>query len=80
LPKENEPKERAPVSLGPTDFPVLLEAAGSLKTRRYAQTVQTPFTAASVVLSSVPMGKFLEIILKNLLNTKPNNTIHSLAA
>ncbi len=33
LPKENEPKEKAPVSLGPADFLALLKTAGSLKTR-----------------------------------------------
>jgi hypothetical protein len=38
LPKENEPKEKAPVSLGPSDSPILLEAAGILKTR-LAQTI-----------------------------------------
>jgi hypothetical protein len=59
MPKENEPKEKALVSLGPTDSPVLLEAAGTLKTR-YAQTVQIPYSAASAVLSCVPMGKFIE--------------------
>jgi hypothetical protein len=38
-------------SLGPTkrDFPALLESAGSLKTR-FAQTVQTPISADSVLL------------------------------
>ncbi|MBU1138589.1 MAG: hypothetical protein KKA76_06405, partial [Proteobacteria bacterium] len=49
-PKENEAKERASVSLGPSDFLALLEVAGSLKTR-FAQTVQTPKSAPSVVLS-----------------------------
>jgi len=34
---------------------VLLDAAGALQTR-YAQTVQTPFSAASPVLGCVPMG------------------------
>jgi len=38
------------VSLGPSDFLALLEVAGSLKTR-FAQTVQTPKSAPSVVLS-----------------------------
>ncbi len=38
------------MSLGPSDFLALLEAAGSLKTR-FAQTVQTPLSAPSVVLS-----------------------------
>ena len=38
LPKENEPKEKAPVSFGPSDSVVLLKAAGILKTR-FAQTV-----------------------------------------
>jgi hypothetical protein len=38
LPKENEPKERAPVPLGPADCLALLEAAGNLQTR-FAQTV-----------------------------------------
>jgi hypothetical protein len=61
-------KERAPVSLGPTDYPVLLEAAGILKTRevyaplRGAQTAQNPYSAASAVLSYVQMGRFLKII------------------
>jgi hypothetical protein len=53
--KENEPKEKAPVSLGPSDYLVLLKSAGSLKTR-FAQTVQTPISAAFAVLSCVPMG------------------------
>jgi hypothetical protein len=42
LPKENEPKEKAPVSLGPADCPALLEAVWILQTR-FAQTVQNPF-------------------------------------
>jgi len=50
LPKENEPKEKAPVPLGPSGCPSLLEAAGILQTR-FAQTVQNPFSAASAVLS-----------------------------
>jgi len=33
LPKENEPKEKAPVPFGPLDSVVLLKAAGILKTR-----------------------------------------------
>jgi hypothetical protein len=41
LPKENEPKERAPVTLGPAGTLRAVQFAGSLKTR-YAQTVQTP--------------------------------------
>ncbi len=55
--KENEAKEMAPVSLGPSDFLVLLKNAVSLKTR-FDQTVQTPFSASSVVLSEcqVSMG------------------------
>jgi len=35
-------------------FPVLLESAGSLKTR-FAQTVQTPFSAVSAVLGCMTM-------------------------
>jgi hypothetical protein len=42
LPKEKEPKERAPVAFGPADCPPLLEEAGILQTR-FAQTVQNPF-------------------------------------
>jgi len=41
LPKENEPKEKAPVELGLSDCPVLLETVGILKTR-FTQTVQNP--------------------------------------
>jgi hypothetical protein len=62
--KENEPKERAPGHLSACGgYPALLEVAGSLKTRevynplRGAQTVQTPFSATSAVLSCVTMGK-----------------------
>jgi hypothetical protein len=33
LPKEKEPKERAPVPLGPSDSLALLDAAGILQTR-----------------------------------------------
>jgi len=55
MPIENEPKERAPASLGPSGTLRALKSAGSLKTR-YAQTVQTPYTAHFRVLSYVPMG------------------------
>jgi hypothetical protein len=41
----------APLSAG---FPVLLDPAGSLKTR-FAQTVQTPFSAVSAVLGCMTM-------------------------
>jgi hypothetical protein len=41
LPKENEPKEKAPVAIGPSDCPVLLETVKILKTR-FAQTIQNP--------------------------------------
>jgi hypothetical protein len=41
VPKENEPKERAPVTLGPAGTLRSIKSAGSLKTR-CAQTVQTP--------------------------------------
>jgi len=56
LPKENEPKEKAPVPLGPSDYPVLLEAVGILKTR-FAQTVQNPLSTSSVVLGKCQWGK-----------------------
>jgi hypothetical protein len=55
MPKENEPKERAPASLGPSGTLRALKSAGSLKTR-FAQTVQTPFPSDFMVLSYVPMG------------------------
>ncbi len=38
MPKENEPKEKAPVAFGPSDFLALLEAVRNLQTR-FAQTV-----------------------------------------
>jgi hypothetical protein len=41
----------APLSAG---YPVLLDPAGSLKTR-FAQTVQTPFSAVSAVLGCMTM-------------------------
>ena len=53
--ERKEPKERAPVSLGPSGTLRVLKSAGSLKTR-CARTVQTPYTAHSRVLSYVPMG------------------------
>ncbi|HDO29621.1 MAG TPA: hypothetical protein ENG79_01000 [Desulfobacteraceae bacterium] len=56
LPKENEPKEKAPVSLGPADCPVLLEAVVILQTR-YAQTVQNPLSTTSPVLGKCQWGK-----------------------
>jgi len=57
MPKANEPKERAPSHLSTCGgCPVLLEVAGSLKTR-FAQTVQPPFSATSAVLGCVTMGK-----------------------
>jgi hypothetical protein len=70
MPKENEPKERASVSLGPTDYPVLLEAAESLKTC-FAQTVQTLYSAASAVLGCVTMGKFLKVVLHWAFKAEP---------
>ena len=53
--QRKEPKERAPVSLGPSGSLRAQKAAGSLKTR-CAHTVQTPYTAHFRVLSYVPMG------------------------
>jgi hypothetical protein len=41
MPKENEPKEMAPVTLGPAGTLRAVQSAWSLKTR-CAQTVQTP--------------------------------------
>ena len=38
------------------DYPALLESAGSLKTR-FAQTVQTPYSADSVLLGCVKWHK-----------------------
>ena len=55
MPKENEPKERAPASLGPSGTLRAVKSAGSLKTR-VAQIVQTPSPSDFTVLSSVPMG------------------------
>ena len=42
LPKENEPKERAPVVFGPSDCLVLLDHAGNFQTR-FAQTGEDSF-------------------------------------
>jgi hypothetical protein len=42
------------------EFPVLLEPAGSLKTR-FAQTVQTPFSAVSAVLGCMTMEKYAKL-------------------
>jgi hypothetical protein len=57
LAQRNEPKKGPPVPLVPplAGYPALLNAAGSLQTR-CAQTVQTPFSAASPVLGGVSMG------------------------
>ena len=49
----------APLS---AEFPVLLEPAGSLKTR-FAQTVQTPFSAVSAVLGCMTMEKAAKLML-----------------
>jgi hypothetical protein len=51
LAQRNEPKKGHPVSLVPprAGCPAFLDAAGALQTR-YAQTVQSPFSAASPVL------------------------------
>ena len=51
-----------PVLLGPSDCLVLLEIAGILKTR-FAQTVQNPLSAISVVLSKFQW--------ENILNSSP---------
>jgi hypothetical protein len=51
LSKENEPKETTASHLA-YGYPALLESAGSLKTR-FAQTVQTSFSAYSLLLSCV---------------------------
>jgi len=42
LPKENEPKEKAPVAFVPSDYLALLEHAGNFQTR-FAQTGENSF-------------------------------------
>jgi hypothetical protein len=58
LPKENEPKESAPVVFGPPDFFALLTAAGNFQTR-FAQTVKIPFSASFPVLNKYQWEKIL---------------------
>ncbi|MFZ5799402.1 MAG: hypothetical protein ACOY3O_13425, partial [Thermodesulfobacteriota bacterium] len=55
LPKENEPKERAPVGPGPADCLALLKAAWILQTR-FAQTCKILFGSFSGA-QQVPMGR-----------------------
>jgi len=50
LPKANEPKEKAPVAFGPSDFFALLKAAGNFQTR-FAQTVKILLSASFAVLN-----------------------------
>jgi len=53
--QRKEPKERAPVSLGPSGTLRALKSAGSLNCLSVA-SFQTPYTAHFRVLSYVPMG------------------------
>jgi hypothetical protein len=57
LAQRKRTKRKGTLSLVPPQagFPAFLDAAGSLQTR-CAQTVQTPFSAASPVLGGVTMG------------------------
>jgi len=62
LPKENEAKEKAPVAFGPSDFIVLLKAAGILQTREvYAPTGCSDsvksFIGSFSGAHQMPMGK-----------------------